>query len=218
MAAAVLLVTLAYLLPVAVGVGVDKNWSQWEEGYFPKVAAAIGGEWLGAWLTIAGLISAVGLLSALLCTSSRVPYAMGERGMLPAPLKKLHTRYATPWVSILVNAVGVAALIPFSFQELVQVDMFLYAAALILEFAALVWLRIKQPNMPRPYRIPFGIGGAVVLSVPPVLLCALSIWIADEATTWVSLAGMAIGLLVYPLFSTTRAARPAPPTPSLSRI
>ena len=199
MAAAVLLVTLAYLLPVAVGVGVDKNWSQWEEGYFPKVAAAIGGEWLGAWLTIAGLISAVGLLSALLCTSSRVPYAMGERGMLPAPLKKLHARYATPWVSILVNAVGVAALIPFSFQELVQVDMFLYAAALILEFAALVWLRVKAPGMARPYRVPFGIGGAIALSIPPVALCVLSIWIADAPTKWVSLAGIALGLIVFRL-------------------
>src|SRR5713226_5872618 len=46
MAAAVVLVTFAYLLPVVVGVGVDQNWEQWEEGYFPKVAAAIGGEWL----------------------------------------------------------------------------------------------------------------------------------------------------------------------------
>ena len=71
--------------------------------------------------------------------------------------------------------------------------------------------------MPRPYRVPFGLGGAIALSVPPVALCALSIWLADTATTWVSLAGMVIGLLVFPWFTTTRTARPAPPTPSLSR-
>ncbi|HEY2989414.1 MAG TPA: APC family permease [Candidatus Binatia bacterium] len=203
MAAAVVLVTVAYLLPVAVGVGVDANWAQWEEGYFPKVAAAIGGDWLGQALMIGGLVSAAGLLSALLCTSSRVPYAMAERGMLPAPLKKLHARYATPWVSILVNAIGLAALIPFSFQELVQVDMFLYALALILEFAALVWLRIKEPGMARPYRIPFGIGGVVALSVPPVLLCALSIALADRPTVWVSLGGIVVGLVVYGLTTWT---------------
>jgi len=197
MAVAVVLVTLAYLLPVAVGVSVDTNWEQWEEGYFPKVAAAIGGGWLGGWLTIAGLISAAGLLSALLCTSSRVPYAMAERGMLPAPLKKLHGRYATPWLSILVNAVGISVLIPFSFQELVQIDMFLYALALILEFAALVWLRLKAPDMVRPYRIPFGTPGVIALSVPPVLLCLLSIALADRPTVWVGVGGIAIGLLVY---------------------
>ncbi|OGQ81398.1 MAG: hypothetical protein A3F90_13075, partial [Deltaproteobacteria bacterium RIFCSPLOWO2_12_FULL_60_19] len=174
MAVAVVLVTFAYLLPVAVGVGVDKNWDQWQEGHLANVAEQIGGPWLGSWLAIAGLISAVGLLSALLLTSSRVPYAMAEHGMLPAPLKTLHSRYATPWVAIIVNSIGVAALIPFSFQELVQVDMFLYALSLILEFAALIWLRVKEPNMPRPYRVPFGLGGAIALSIPPVLLCALS--------------------------------------------
>ncbi len=47
MAFAVLLVTLAYLLPVAVGVGADTHWSAWKEGYFPIVAARIGGPWLG---------------------------------------------------------------------------------------------------------------------------------------------------------------------------
>jgi amino acid transporter len=214
MAAAVVLVTVAYLLPVGVGVGVDQNWEQWEEGYFPKVAAAIGGDWLGAWLMVGGLVSAVGLLSALLCTSSRVPYAMAERGMLPAPLKKLHRRHATPWVSILVNAAGVAVLIPFSFQELIQVDMFLYAAALILEFAALVWLRFKAPDMQRPYRIPFGINGVIALSVPPVLLCTLSIALTDKATTWVSLVGIAAGLVVYPWFRTPVEATLASPSAS----
>jgi amino acid transporter len=197
MAASVVLVTLAYLLPVAVGVGVDHNWAAWEEGYFPKIAAAIGGDWLGAWITIAGLAAAAGLLSALLCTSSRVPYAMAARGMLPAPLARLHERHATPWLSIAVNALGVALLIPFSFQELIQVDMFLYAAALILEFAALVWLRIKQPEMPRPYRVPGGTAGAIALSIPPVALCALSIGLADLPTILVSVGGIVVGLVVY---------------------
>jgi amino acid transporter len=209
MAVTVVLVTLVYLLPVAVCVGADRNWDQWKDGHLTNVAEQIGGAWLGGWLAIAGLISAVGLLSALLLTSSRVPYAMAEHGMLPAPLKRLHSRYATPWVAIVVNAAGLAALTPFSFKDLVQVDMFLYAAALVLEFAALVWLRVKEPDMPRPYCVPFGLGGAIALSVPPVLLCALSIWLADQATTWVSLAGMVLGLAAYPWFRTAGPARPA---------
>lgn len=209
MAASVALVTLAYLLPVAVGAGVDHNWQAWEEGYFPKIAATIGGDWLGAWITIAGLVSAAGLLSALLCTSSRVPYAMAARGMLPALLARLHARHATPWVSIAVNAIGVALLIPFSFQELIQIDMFLYAAALILEFAALVWLRIKQPGMPRPYRVPGGTAGAIALSVPPVALCVLSIALADQPTILVSVGGIVVGLMLYGLIGRgdARAAR-----------
>lgn len=197
MVGAVVLVTLAYVLPVAVGVSADQNWANWKEGYFPIVAAKIGGGWLGTWLTAAGLVSAVGLFNALLCTSSRVSYAMAGRGMLPRTLARLHGRHATPWVSILTNSVGVAALIPFSFQDLVQVDMFLYASALVLEFAALLWLRLQAPDMPRPYRVPGGIAGVVALSVPPVALCVASMVLADGLTKLVSLGGIALGLIVY---------------------
>ena len=197
MAAAVVLVTLAYLLPVAVGVSADKNWSDWQEGYFPKIGEQIGGRWLGIWLTLTGLVSATGLFNALLCTSSRVPYAMALRNTLPAPLTKLHPVYATPSVAILVNSAGVALLIPFSFQELVQVDMFLYALALILEFAALVWLRWKEPQMPRPYRVPLGTAGTIAFSIPPVMLCLASMVLADDVTKLVSLGGIAAGFVVY---------------------
>jgi amino acid transporter len=197
MAITVVLVTLVYLLPIAVGVSADTDWAAWKEGYFPKVAAQIGGEWFGIALTLAGLVSAAAMLNALLCTSARVPFAMAERGMLSRRLAALHPRYATPWFSILVNSLGLAALIPFSFQELIEVDMFLYAAALILEFAALIWLRLKRPQMARPYRVPFGVPGAVAISAPPVILCLGSILLSNAATKYVSLGGIAIGLAVY---------------------
>jgi amino acid transporter len=199
MAISVLLVTLAYLLPVLVGVSIATEWANWKEGYFPKVAAQAGGNWLGAWLTIAGLVSAMGLLNALLCTSARVPYAMAQRGTLPGCFARLHQRHATPWIAIIVNSVGVACLIPFSFKDLIQVDMFLYALALILEFAALAWLRVRRPAMPRPYRVPLGLPGVIALSLPPVALCLLSISLADALTKQVSIAGIAAGLVVYVL-------------------
>jgi amino acid transporter len=191
------IVTVVYLLPVAVGVGVDTEFASWKEGYFPVVAAQIGGPWLGTWLTLAALVSAAGLLNALLCTSARVPYAMARRRMLPRWLDGLHARHGTPWKSILINSAGVALLIPFSFQELIELDMFLYAAALMLEFAALIRLRVREPDMPRPYRIPLGLAGLVALSAPPVVLCLISIALSSAMTRYASLGGIAAGLLIY---------------------
>jgi amino acid transporter len=215
MAVTVMLVTLVYLLPIAVGTSAVTDWSAWREGYFPKVATQIGGNWLGTWITLAGLVSAAGMLNALLCTSARVPFAMAVRRMLPQPLATLHLRYATPWASILVNSAGMAVLIPFSFQELIEVDMFLYAAALILEFAALIWLRIKRPDMVRPYRVPFGIPGAIAISIPPVLLCIISIAISNDATKYVSVGGIAVGLLIYYLQTKPSAETETEPKPAL---
>jgi len=197
MIATVVLVTAVYLFPLAVGVGVAGEWSAWKEGYFPQVAEQIGGSWLGIALTLAGLVSAAGMLNALLCTSARVPYAMAERALLPAPLARLHRRHGTPWVAIAVNSLGVLLLIPFSFQDLIELDMLLYAAALILEFAALVWLRFSRPDMARPFRVPFGFAGVIALSVPPVVLCLVSMALSNGATRYVGFAGVALGLLVY---------------------
>ena len=95
------------------------------------------------------------------------------------------------------NSIGVSLLIPFSFQDLIEVDMFLYAAALILEFAALIWLRIRAPELPRPFRVPFGTAGVIAISIPPIALCLASIALSDEATRYVSIGGIALGLIIF---------------------
>ena len=197
LAISVVLVTLIYLLPLAVGVSAYTDWSHWREGSFPRIGAQIGGPWLGLWLTLAGLISAAGMFNALLCTSSRVPYALAKRGMLPDSFARLHSIYGTPWYAILFNILAVSALIPFSFRELIELDMFLYAAALILEFCALFQLRLKKPDMPRPYRIPFGMVGVAALSLPPICLCFLSIGISNLTTKLAGMAVLIIGIFIY---------------------
>jgi amino acid transporter len=197
MIATVWLVTLAYLLPTAAATGVAADWSVWKEGYFPKIAAQLAGNWLGIWLTIAGLVAAVGLFNALLCTSARVPFAMARYGMLPKIFAADQADYQTPWLAILVNSMGVTLLLPFSFQELIEVDMFLYAAALLLEFAALIRLRLTRPEMARPYRIPGGTAGVTLLSLPPMALCVISIVISNTATKYVGLIAAASGVAIY---------------------
>jgi amino acid transporter len=122
---------------------------------------------------------------------------MAQQTMLPRALAGLHPRHKTPVNSIVVNAVGAALLLPFSFQELIQVDMFLYALALLLEFAALIWLRIKAPGMPRPYRIPLRLPGVIALSLPPMALCLASIVLSNAATKCVALSGILLGLGWY---------------------
>jgi amino acid transporter len=153
-----------------------------------------------------GLVSAMGLFSVLLLTSSRVPYAMAMRRILPAPLAKLHPRSGTPWAAILVNSAGSALLIGWAaqaehetgpFVALLKTDMWLYALALILEFAALIYLRVREPEMPRPYRIPGGVGGAALLSTPPVLLCVVSMALRPRPTQVLGTAGVVVGWFAY---------------------
>ena len=70
---------------------------------------------------------------------------------------------------------SVAALGPF--QSLVVVDVTIYAFALLLEFAALIALRIKHPTMKRPYKIRGGWLGMVLVTIGPLFVLYVAIYL-----------------------------------------
>jgi amino acid transporter len=65
-----------------------------------------------------------------------------------------------------------------SFERLISIDLVLYGAALLLEFVALVVLRLREPALLRPFKVPGGIAGAIATGVGPTLLIAFALWAA----------------------------------------
>ncbi len=61
------------------------------------------------------------------------------------------------------------------FERLIIIDILLYGVSLGLEFAALIVLRIREPELPRPFRVPGGMFGAVAVGVAPMLLLGFSV-------------------------------------------
>jgi amino acid transporter len=137
-----------------------------EEG-FPAVGTIIGGQWLGALLALGGMASTLGIYAAVLLSVSRVPQVMSEDNLLPARLNKLHSRFQTPYVSIIICSVIVSLMILWSFAELLIIDVTVYGAGLSLEYIALIKLRISEPDKPRPFKIPLNIAGLCVLLLLP---------------------------------------------------
>jgi len=197
------LVTLAYFLPVVGGLAVSRDWQNWTAGYFPEIAAQVGGLWLGAWLAIGGLVSAVGLFNALLLSISRLPFVMAEDGYLPKAITKMHPKFETPWVAIAVCASIYSVFTLSAFASLVVVDVIVYSAALLLEFAALIVFRIKYPKMKRPYKIPGGWFGIFLVTIFPVFVLGLAVvsTIQEEGigALYLSIAAIATGPILYPI-------------------
>jgi amino acid transporter len=73
---------------------------------------------------------------------------------------------------------GWALALGFTFERLISIDLVLYGGALLLEFIALVVLRIKEPEMKRPFRVPGGTYGAVAMGIGPTLLIGFALWAA----------------------------------------
>ena len=125
--------------------------------------------------TGAGMMGALGTLNALTLVYSRVPAAMAEDGFLPRLLaKRTSTTYA-PWVSILVCSAAWALCLGLSFSKLVMLDVLLSGLSILLEFAALVALRVREPELNRPYRVPGGLVAAVAIGLPPLALLVLAV-------------------------------------------
>lgn len=197
------LVALAYLLPVGAGLQAAPDWSGWTAGFFPEVAAMVGGKWLGAWMAIGGLVSAAALFNALMMSISRLPYFMAEDGYFPKFITKRHAKYNTPYIAIALCASIYSFFTLSAFASLVVVDVIVYSAALILEFAALIALRIKEPNMKRPVRVPggwFGIILATALPMGVLTLAVYSTWQEEGiGALYLSFAAIMTGPILYPI-------------------
>jgi len=99
---------------------------------------------------------------------------MAQDGMLPGVFARLHPRTRAPWVAILVCALGWAVCLGLDFERLVTIDILLSGASVLLEFAALVALRYREPELARPFRVPGGLAGAWLAGVFPLLLLGIA--------------------------------------------
>jgi amino acid transporter len=170
-------ITLIYLLPTLVSlavVGADDV--EWTAGAYNVVAEQVGGSWLGAFLTITALVSAVGLYSAWLLQNSRIPFALADDGYLPKAITYVHPKFGTPVVAILIQAVICSIFALSAFGSLVAIDVTIYACALLLEFASLIVLRIKYPEMNRPFRVPGGWPGVAVITLLPLFVIVTAVY------------------------------------------
>jgi amino acid transporter len=122
------------------------------------------------------------MFNALMLSYARVPYALAQDGLLPRFLT--HTtaarpnRAPVPWACVVVCATAWALALGLSFERLISIDLVLYGASLLLEFVALVVLRLREPALPRPFRIPGGLTAAVLAGIGPTLLIAFALYAA----------------------------------------
>jgi amino acid transporter len=165
--AAFALIAALYAITIfaAASSGIDA--AQLEKEGFPSLGLRAGGAPLGDMLSTGGMASAIGLFVAGLLSLSRLPTAMSHDGFLPRVLRNIDSRHGTPAVSILVCASIVSLMVLWRFEDLIIIDVMLYGSALLLEFLALIALRKRAPAVSRPFRIPLGTRGLIVLTILP---------------------------------------------------
>jgi APA family basic amino acid/polyamine antiporter len=109
----------------------------------------------GRWIALAVMLSTFGAANAVILTSARVYYSMAEQRMFPSVLGQAHPRFHTPGPSLLAQgAWSILLLFSGTFDTLTDtlifVSWFFYAA----NAWAVIVLRRREPDAPRPFRVP----------------------------------------------------------------
>jgi amino acid transporter len=194
----VLLIVITYIVPV-IGVsraGIDPN--AWSTGGWVDVGRQLGGPALAVAIAAGGVIGAFGTFNALMLSFSRLPLVMAEDGYLPKVFAKKHARTGAPWVAIVVCGVAWAGCMFLGFERLVILDVLLTGLSILLEFWALAALRVREPELPRPYRVPGGIFGAVAIGIPPAALMIMAA-VRNHDERIGSVSGLALGFALIAL-------------------
>ena len=120
----------------------------------------------GSALAIVALFSTANTVLVLLLSASRLIFGMANEGALPSGLARVG-RTQTPWVATLVVAGG-SLLVVFGVADLGRVanltNVAIFATFLAIN-AAVIRLRFKEPQTPRPFRTPLALGGVPVIPV-----------------------------------------------------
>jgi amino acid transporter len=195
MLVAVGIVALSYVLPPAAMWMTGLTPSAWETGSWADIAGLLGGPLLRVGVVLGGILSAFGMFNALVMSYSRLPLAMAQDGMLPGIFAKLHKKSRAPWVAIVALAMCWAMCLGLGFARLVTIDILLYGFSLLLEFIALVVLRLREPELARPFRVPGGLFGAIAIGIPPMLLLGFSIIRSEHEQVW-NMSSFAFGMIL----------------------
>ncbi len=144
---------------------------------------------------------------------SRLTYNLSSHSLLPASISRVHHRFRTPYIAISVFSVlALILLIPgFStpdfFTDLGALYVFGSLLTFALAHAAILALRIRQPDLKRPFKLALNInirGRELPLTTILGLISTLAIWVViiinQPNSRWAGLIWMTIGVIVYYLY------------------
>lgn len=178
-----------YVLPAGEVAGSD------------RVAAAMMRKVLGspgaAAVSAAAMISIFAALNGSILSGSRIPFALAADKLFFRPVARVHPLYRTPGVSILALAAwGSVLVLSGRYEQLYTMVIFAIWILYAMNIAAVIVLRRKRPDMPRPYRVP-GYPIVPVLFVTTAIALLFSTLVESPRESLMGLALILVGVPFY---------------------
>ena len=197
---AILTLVVLCILTFSSAVGV----AGWETVVYPEAGAVASdnplplalkhvvgeGHILFHLLIAIGLFGLIASFHGIILAAGRATFEFGRMGFAPKTIGKVHPRFKTPAVALLINmGIGILALFTGKTGDIITIAVFGALSLYIISMISLFALRKKEPNLERPFKVPFyPLFPAVALVIALVALAAV---------TWYNLllAGIYFGIL-----------------------
>lgn len=158
--------------------------------------------------SIAGILGGIALFSTAntvliaLVTTSRILYGIAKDRSLPASLSKTRRERKTPWVASLVSLAAATLLLTIGEVEvLASISSFATMTAFVAVNFAVIQLRRKEPQLERPFRVPFTIGSVPLPPLMGIAVCVVFLFQFDRPVYLIGLLALGLSAAVYFTFS-----------------
>jgi basic amino acid/polyamine antiporter, APA family len=187
-------VTVLYMAVCLVVTGMRKYTELNSAAPLADAFRGVGATWAARLISFGGICGITTVILVLMLGQARVFFAMSRDGLLPPVIGRVHPRFGTPYVMVVITTMIVAALtgfIPLStLSELVSIGTLF---AFVVVSIGVIVLRRTRPDLHRPFRVP-GVPVVPILAVAACLYLMLNLPI----DTWVRFViWMVLGLAVY---------------------
>jgi APA family basic amino acid/polyamine antiporter len=190
--------TVLYVVVAAIATGVVPYTQLDVPAPIAKVADYAGLGKLSSLIKMGAIAGLSSVILVQLLGQSRVFYSMSRDGLLPPFVQKIHPRFRTPYITSILTGLAVAipaAVLPVrDAAKLVSIGTLL---AFVIVCTGVLVLRIREPDLPRPFKTPL-----VWFVAPAGSLSAAYLMFYLDIETWIRLVvWLAIGLTIYFLYS-----------------
>ena len=172
------------------------------------VAEKIFGPVGGKLINVGILVSVFGCLNGYLLTGPRIPYTLANQKLLPATLGKLNKNGVPANATLFMVVLSVIYALSGQFNLLSDLSMFAIWAFYTLTFIGVIKLRKTQPDLERPYKVPFYPVIPIISICSGLFVVIDQLFLAGMKSSMISLGGIIITLIGLPVYAVMTKKKP----------
>ena len=165
------------------------------------VAEKIFGPVGGKLINVGILVSVFGCLNGYLLTGPRIPYTLANQKLLPAKFGKLNKNGVPANATLFMVVLSVIYALSGQFNLLSDLSMFAIWAFYTLTFIGVIKLRKTQPDLERPYKVPFYPVIPIISICSGLFVVIDQLFLAGMKSSMISLGGVIVTLIGLPVYA-----------------